>query len=77
VAPPGQRGQSSDCAATENLATLGKGARYARGLLSFGKASELAGVNRFVFSDVLAQRHIARHYGQEELSEDSRYADGQ
>jgi predicted HTH domain antitoxin len=52
-------------------------ALYARGLLSFGKASELAGVNRLAFSDVLAQRHIARHYGQEELSEDSRYADGQ
>lgn len=52
-------------------------ALYARGLLSFGKASELAGTNRFAFSDVLAQRHIARHYGQEELSEDSTYADGQ
>jgi predicted HTH domain antitoxin len=52
-------------------------ALYARGLLSFGKASELAGVNRFAFSDVLTQRHIARHYGQEELGEDSAYADGQ
>jgi len=46
-------------------------ALYARGLLSFGKASELAGVNRFAFSDVLAERDITRHYGQEELGEDS------
>jgi len=52
-------------------------ALYARGLLSFGKASELAGVNRFAFTDVLAQRHIARHYGQEDLAEDSAYADGE
>lgn len=52
-------------------------ALYARGLLSFGKASELAGVSRFAFSDVLAQRQIPRHYGQQELNEDSAYAGGQ
>ena len=52
-------------------------ALYASGLLSFGKASELAGVNRFAFSDVLAHRHIARHYGQDELSGDVSYADGE
>ena len=52
-------------------------ALYANGLLSFGKASELAAVSRFTFSDVLARRHIVRHYGQEELTEDFAYADGQ
>ena len=52
-------------------------ALYASALLSFGKASELAGVSRFVFSGVLAQRHIPRHYGQEDMSEDSSYAGGQ
>ena len=52
-------------------------ALYARGLLSFGKASELAGVSRFAFSDVVAQRGIPRHYGQQELNEDAAYAGGQ
>ena len=52
-------------------------ALYARGLLSFGKASELAGISRFVFSDVLAQRQIPRHYGEEELNEDTTYASGE
>ena len=52
-------------------------ALYATGLLSFGKASELAGVNRFAFSDLLAQRHIPRHYGQDDLDEDFAYADGE
>ena len=52
-------------------------ALYARGLLSFGKASELAGISRFAFADVVAQRGISRHYGQDELNEDTAYAGGQ
>ena len=52
-------------------------ALYARGLLSFGKASELAGVSRFAFANVAAQRGISRHYSQEELNEDAAYAGGQ
>lgn len=52
-------------------------ALYARGLLSFGKASELAGMSRFAFSDVVAQRQIPRHYGEQELNEDSAYVGGQ
>jgi len=52
-------------------------ALYAQGLLSFGKASELAGENRFRFADAVTQRGIARHYGQEELTEDLSYADGE
>jgi predicted HTH domain antitoxin len=50
---------------------------YARGLLSFGKASELAGMSRFAFSEVLTQRQIARHYGHEDMTEDTSYAGGQ
>jgi predicted HTH domain antitoxin len=52
-------------------------ALYAQGLLSLGKASELAGQDRFRFGDIVAQRGIARHYGQDELSEDLTYADGE
>ncbi len=42
-----------------------------------GKASELAGISRFAFSEVLTQRQIPRHYGEDDLSEDSAYAGGQ
>jgi predicted HTH domain antitoxin len=52
-------------------------ALYGSGLLSFGKASELAGISRFAFSEVLTQRQIPRHYGEDDLSEDSAYAGGQ
>ena len=52
-------------------------ALYARGLLSFGKASELAGASRFLFADILTQREIPRHYGEEELTEDLKYAGGE
>ncbi|MBI1792553.1 MAG: UPF0175 family protein [Acidobacteria bacterium] len=52
-------------------------ALYARGLLSVGKASELAGTRRFLFADILTQRDIARHYGKEELAEDLTYAGGE
>lgn len=47
---------------------------YARGHLSFGKASELAGVSRFAFSALVAQRDIPAIYGQEELNEDAAHA---
>lgn len=52
-------------------------ALYARALLSFGKAAELANVSRAAFADVLSQREIARHYGPQELDEDAAYAGGQ
>jgi predicted HTH domain antitoxin len=52
-------------------------ALYANGLLSFGKASELAGLTRFAFSGILGQRHIARHYAEDEMNEDTGYAGGQ
>jgi predicted HTH domain antitoxin len=52
-------------------------ALYASGLLSFGKAAELADTSRADFAQVLAQRNVARHYGDEELGEDTAYANGQ
>lgn len=52
-------------------------ALYAQRLLSFGKAAELSGESRFRFADVATRRGIARHYGQEELTEDLAYADGE
>jgi len=41
---------------------------YAQGILSFGKASELAGLSRFQFAELVAERDIPRHYGEEELA---------
>jgi predicted HTH domain antitoxin len=52
-------------------------ALYASNLLSFGKASELAGLSRFNFAEALAQRGIARHYGDEEMNDDTGYGRGQ
>jgi len=49
-------------------------ALYARGILSFGKASELAEVSRYVFADLVAERAIARHYTENELAQDLDYA---
>ncbi len=50
---------------------------YAQQLLSFSKASELAKMDRFLFADLVTQRGIPRHYGQEELAEDLAYANGE
>jgi predicted HTH domain antitoxin len=52
-------------------------ALYGRRLLSLGKAAELAGTTRFQFSDLLAQRNTPGHYGEEELNEDLKYANGE
>ena len=49
-------------------------ALYGQGILSFGKASELASVGRFQFADLLDQRSIGRHYEADELAEDISYA---
>jgi predicted HTH domain antitoxin len=50
---------------------------YAQGLLSFGKASELAGMGKYEFGRLLGERGIARHYGREELEDDLAYAGGE
>lgn len=49
---------------------------YAQSVLGLGKAAELAGMSRMDFNDVLAERKIPMHYGQNELEEDLAYARG-
>jgi len=45
-------------------------ALYAQGVLSIGKAAQLAGLNRFRFGEELAARNIPRHYTAENLRQD-------
>jgi predicted HTH domain antitoxin len=52
-------------------------ALYARGLLSFGKVSELAGIDRFRSPMSWPSDKLPGHYGQKELDEDLGCADGQ
>jgi predicted HTH domain antitoxin len=49
-------------------------ALYAQGILSFGKASELAEASRFAFAELVAGRGIPRHYTDNELTQDLDYA---
>ena len=51
-------------------------ALYSQGILPFGKASELAGISRHCFADLLGQREIPRHYTEQELAQDLEYARG-
>jgi predicted HTH domain antitoxin len=43
---------------------------YAREKLSLGRAAELAGMNKWVFNDLLAERNIPMHYDERELARD-------
>ena len=52
-------------------------ALYTQGLLSFGKASELAHMDKYEFGQLLGQRGVKRHYTQEELEDDLSYASGE
>jgi len=47
---------------------------YQRGLASMGTARRLAALDKWAFLDGLAERDIERHYGDQELDEDIRYA---
>ena len=49
-------------------------ALYSQGILSFGKARELAGMGKAEFGILLGERNVARHYGEEELKDDLAYA---
>jgi predicted HTH domain antitoxin len=49
-------------------------ALYAQGLLSFGKARELAGKGKYEFGQLLGERKVARHYGRQDLEDDLAYA---
>ena len=52
-------------------------ALYAQGILPFGKATELAGMSRFAFADLVTSRNIPRHYSEGDLNQDLGYARGQ
>jgi len=52
-------------------------ALYTQDLLSFGKARELAQLDKYSFGQLLAQRDISRHYSVQELEDDIAYARGQ
>jgi predicted HTH domain antitoxin len=45
-------------------------ALYQRGLASMGSARRLAQLDKWAFIEGLAERRIARHYGEKELEED-------
>lgn len=49
-------------------------ALYARGVLSLGKARELAGLSKLAFGLLLSQRGLPRHYSAEDLLDDVTYA---
>jgi predicted HTH domain antitoxin len=49
-------------------------ALYRQGILSFGKARELAGMGKYEFGHLLGDRGVLRHYGREELEDDLKYA---
>jgi predicted HTH domain antitoxin len=49
-------------------------ALYKKGALSFGKARQLAAMDRWEFSLELKKRKIPRHYGKKELKEDMEFA---
>lgn len=50
---------------------------YAQGILSFGKARELASMERLAFSRLLGERNIPRHYAEDDLQDDLSYARGE
>ena len=49
-------------------------ALYREDLLSFGKARQLAEMSKQAFGALLGERGIERHYGEQELAEDLRFA---
>ena len=49
---------------------------YAEGLLSFGKACELAEITKVEFGHLLGKRNIPRQYDEQDLQDDIAYASG-
>lgn len=47
---------------------------YAQDYLSFGKARKLAGLSKWEFAERLGKRGIPRHYNEDDLEEDLRFA---
>jgi predicted HTH domain antitoxin len=52
-------------------------ALYTQDILTFGKARELAEMDKYEFGQLLAHRQVVRHYGFEELNDDLTYARGE
>ncbi len=52
-------------------------ALYAQGVLSLGKAAELAEMSRQLFGELLGQRGIPRHYDEADLAQDVSYGGGE
>ncbi len=52
-------------------------ALYSQRILTFGKASELAGFSRLSFAELIGQRNIPRHYTEADLKQDLDYARSQ
>ena len=50
---------------------------YAQGILSFGKARELARMDKYEFGQLLGRRAVLRHYTLEEYRDDVDYARGE
>jgi predicted HTH domain antitoxin len=50
---------------------------YAQGILSFGKACELAGLTQVEFGLLLGKRAIPRQYDEQDLHDDIAYASRQ
>jgi predicted HTH domain antitoxin len=51
-------------------------ALYQRSVLSLGKSRVLAGMTRWQFEQLLADRHVLRHYAQTDLQDDLGYVHG-
>ena len=49
-------------------------ALYQRGILSSGKAADLAGMSRLEWEELLGARKVARHYSDEDIDWDIAYA---
>jgi predicted HTH domain antitoxin len=52
-------------------------ALYTQDILAFGKARELAEMDKYEFGQLLARRTVVRHYSFEELNDDLTYARGE
>jgi len=49
-------------------------ALYSQGVLSLGKAAELAQLSRLLIGELLGTRGMARHYSEDDLAHDVSYA---
>ena len=47
---------------------------YAQGILSFGKARQLCAMTKYEFGILLGRRGVPRHYTEEDLQDDLKYA---